>query len=77
MTMTEHTTPNAPAIDALGNAVSRVTAAAALAQAVADYVPHDAGKCDCLDAIEMHLLRPAAAELQEAYGAVCGVLTRS
>ena len=75
--MTQHTPPNAPAIDALGEAVARVAAAAALAQAVADYVPAGAGKCDCLDAIEMHLLRPAAAELQEAYETVCGVLSRS
>jgi hypothetical protein len=36
----------------LGQAVSRVTAAAALAQAVADYVPDLAGKLDCRDAIE-------------------------
>jgi hypothetical protein len=42
----------APAIDALGQAVSRVTAAAALAQVVADYVPDLAGKLDCRDAIE-------------------------
>lgn len=75
--MPEQTPPNAPAIDALGLAVNRVTAAAALAQAVADYVPEGAGKCDCLDAIELHLLRSAAAELQEAYDAVCGVLSRS
>ena len=75
--MTEHTPTSDPAIDALGEAVARVAAAASLAQAVADYVPDGAGKCDCLDAIEMHLLRPAAAELQEAYDAVCGVLTRS
>ena len=55
---------------ALGNAVNRVTAAADLARAVADHVPDydDFGKLDCLDAIELHLLRPAAAELQRAYG---------
>jgi hypothetical protein len=55
---------------ALGLAVSRVTAAASLARAVADHVPDDAGdfgKLDCLDAIELHLLRPASADLQEAY----------
>jgi hypothetical protein len=36
---------------------------------VADHVPDgaDFGKLDCLDAIELHLLRPAAAELQKAY----------
>jgi hypothetical protein len=46
-----------------------VTAAAGLARAVADHVPDydDFGKLDCLDAIELHLLRPAAAELQRAY----------
>jgi hypothetical protein len=46
-----------------------VTAAAGLARAVADHVPEgsDFGKLDCLDAIELHLLRPAAAELQRAY----------
>jgi len=43
--------------------------AAGLARAVADHVPDgdDFGKLDCLDAIELHLLRPAAAELQRAY----------
>jgi hypothetical protein len=52
-----------------GGAVNRVTAAAGLARAVADHVPDgdDFGKLDCLDAIEPHLLRPAAAELQRAY----------
>ena len=63
------TTPSATAFAALGSAVNRVTAAAGLARAVADYVPDhdDFGKLDCLDAIELHLLRPAAAELQKAY----------
>jgi hypothetical protein len=46
-----------------------VTAAAGLARAVADHVPDydDFGKLDCLDAIELHLLRPAAAELRKAF----------
>jgi hypothetical protein len=44
--MTQHTPTSEPAIDALGEAVARVAAAAALAQAVADYVPDSAGKCD-------------------------------
>jgi hypothetical protein len=63
------TSPSAAAFAALGSAVNRVTAAASLARAVADHVPDgDAfGKLDCLDAIELHLLRPAAAELQRAY----------
>jgi hypothetical protein len=58
-----------PNIDRLGLAVGRVTAAAMLARAVADYVPAggDGDKLDCFDAIEMHMLRPAAAELQEAF----------
>ena len=59
------TTPSAAAFAALGRAVNRVTAAAGLARAIADHVPDyvDGGKLDCLDAIELHLLRPAAAEL--------------
>jgi hypothetical protein len=63
------TTPSAAAFAALGSAVNRMTAAAGLARAVADHVPDgdDFGKLDCLDAIELHLLRPAAAELQRAY----------
>jgi hypothetical protein len=46
-----------------------VNAAASLARAVVDHVPErtDWGKLDCLDAIELYLLRPAAAELQRAY----------
>jgi hypothetical protein len=54
---------------ALGAAVNRVMAAASLARAVADHVPDggDGGKLDCIDAIELHLLRPAAAELEAAY----------
>jgi hypothetical protein len=62
------TTPRAAAF-ALARAVNCVTAAAGLARAVADHVPEggDFGKLDCLDAIELHLLRPAAAELQRAY----------
>jgi hypothetical protein len=42
-------------------------AAASLAMAVADHVRDDACKLDCLDAIVM---RPAAAELQDAYEAM-------
>ena len=63
------TTPSAAAFAALGSAVNRMTAAAGLARAVADHVPDgdDFGKLDCLDVIELHLLRPAAAELQKAY----------
>jgi hypothetical protein len=63
------TTPRATAFAALGSAVLRVTAAAGIVRAVADHVPDggDFGKLDCLDAIELHLLRPAAAELQKAY----------
>jgi hypothetical protein len=48
-----------------GLAVSRVTAAAGLARAVADHAPNesgDFGKLDCLDAIELHPLRPASAD---------------
>jgi hypothetical protein len=62
---------DAAAFDALGAAVDRVTAAAGLARAVVDYVPREGefGKLDCLDAIELHLLRPAAAELRNAYEA--------
>jgi hypothetical protein len=58
-----------PTIDRLGLAVGRVTAAAMVARAVCDYVPAggDGDKVDCFDAIELHMLRPAAAELQEAY----------
>jgi len=61
-----------PSIDRLGLAVGRVTAAAMLARAVADYVPADGdgGKLDCFDAIEMHMLREAAVELEEAFGLV-------
>jgi hypothetical protein len=61
-----------PSIDRLGLAVGRVTAAAMLARAVADYVPAggDGGKLDCFDAIEMHMLRPAAAELEDAFAQV-------
>ncbi len=58
----------------LGRAVNRVAAAAMLARAVADHVPAEGldrllngGKLDCLDAIELHLLRPAVAELQDAH----------
>jgi len=60
---------SAAAFAALGSAVNRMTAAVGLARAVADHVPDgaDFGKLDCLDAIELHLLRPAAAELQKAY----------
>jgi hypothetical protein len=67
------TTLSAAAFAALGSAVNRVTAAAGLARAVADHVPEggDFGKLDCLDAIELHLLRPAAAELQKAYQKAC------
>ena len=67
------TTSSAAAFAALGSAVDRVTAAAGLARAVADHVPDgdDFGKLDCLDAIELHLLRPAAAELQAAYEKAC------
>jgi hypothetical protein len=67
------TAPSATASAALGSAVNRVTAAAGLARAVADHVPDgdDFGKLDCLDAIELHLLRPAAAELQKAYEKAC------
>ena len=63
------TPPAATAFAALARAVNRVMAAADLAHAVADHVPAggDFGKLDCLDAIELHLLRPAAAELQRAY----------
>jgi hypothetical protein len=63
------TTPSAAVFAALGDAVNRMTAAAGLARAVADHVPDgdDFGKLDCLDAIELHLLRPAAADLQDAY----------
>jgi hypothetical protein len=45
-----------------------------LARAVADHVPDggDFGKLDCLDAIELHLLRPAAAELRKAFDKACG-----
>lgn len=62
----------ADAFAALGRAVNNVTAAAMLARAVAEHVPDDegsGGKADCLDAIELQMLRPAAAELQAAYGA--------
>jgi hypothetical protein len=65
---------------ALGLAVSRVTAAASLARAVADHVPDDAsdlGKLECLDAIELHLLRPAVAELQAAYEKASEAIPRS
>jgi hypothetical protein len=57
------------ALSALGVAVNRITAAAGLARAVADHVPDydEGGKLDCLDAIELHLLRPAALDLQAAY----------
>jgi hypothetical protein len=67
------TAPSAAAFAALGSAVNRMTAAAGLARAVADHVPDgaDFGKLDCLDAIELHLLRPAAAELQRAYEKAC------
>jgi hypothetical protein len=67
------TMSSAAAFAALGSAVDRVTAAASLARAVADHVPEgsDFGKLDCLDAIELHLLRPAAAELQRAYEKAC------
>jgi hypothetical protein len=63
------TMTSAAALSSLGAAVDRVTAAAGLARAVADHVPDgsDFGNPDCLDAIELHLLRPAAAELQRAY----------
>jgi hypothetical protein len=65
------TMTSAAAFDALGAAVLRVTAAAGLACAVVDYVPRggEFDKLDCLDAIELHLLRPAAAELRKAYEA--------
>jgi hypothetical protein len=68
------TTPSAAAaFVALGRAFNCVTAAAGLARAFADHVPDgdDFGKLDCLDAIELHLLRPAAAELQAAYEKAC------
>jgi hypothetical protein len=67
------TTSSAAAFAALGSAVDRVTAAVSLARAVADHVREgsDFGKLDCLDAIELHLLRPAAAELQRAYEKAC------
>jgi hypothetical protein len=63
------TMTSAAAFAALERAINRVAAAAGLARAVADHVPDgdDFGKLDCLDAIELHLLRPAAAELQKAY----------
>jgi len=58
----------------LSLAVARVGAAAMLARAVADHVPAEGldrlfngGKLDCLDAIELWLLRPAVAELQDAH----------
>jgi hypothetical protein len=67
------TMTSAAAFAALGSAVNRVTVAAGLARAVADHVPDgdDFGKLDCLDAIELYLLRPAAAELQKAYEKAC------
>jgi hypothetical protein len=50
-----------------------------LARAVADHAPdyQEGGKLDCLDAIELHILRSSAAELQEAYETVRSVLSRS
>ena len=66
---TERTPPSPLAIDPLGLAVDRVMAAAPLAMAVADHVRDYACKLDCFDAIELHLMRPAAGELQDAYEA--------
>ena len=69
--MTKHTriASTAEAEHRLSVAVARVSAAATLARAVADHVPEggDGDKLDCLDAIELHLLRPAVAELRDAH----------
>ena len=60
-----------------GLAVSRVMAAATLAMSIADHVRDDACKLECLEAIELHLLRPAAAEPQEAYGIAQDAFTQA
>lgn len=61
--------PVIKAANRLNVAVARVGAAAMLARAIADHVPAggNGDKLDCLDAIELWLLRPAVAELQEAH----------
>jgi hypothetical protein len=61
--------PARDAFSALALAVHRVNVAAMLARAVADHVPAggDSDKLDCLDAIEVDLLRPAAAALDAAF----------
>jgi hypothetical protein len=69
MAVDQDTTKQA-ALSALGDAVFRVMAAAGLTRAVIDHVPEgagDYGKLECLDAIELRLLRPAAADLVDAY----------
>lgn len=65
----------------LGVGVARVGAVAMLARAVADHVPIEGldsmgngGKLDCLDAIELWMLRPAVAELQDAHEKATAVL---
>ena len=73
------TMTSAAALTALGLTVNRVTAAAGIARAVADWVPDggDFGKADCLEAVEAHLLRPAAADLAKAYERICDAIDRS
>jgi hypothetical protein len=41
---------------------------------VVEHVRDDPCKLECFDAIELHLMRPAAAELQDAYEAVRDLL---
>jgi len=69
MTKRRRRPSKADPVQHLGRAVARVVAAAMLTRAVADHVPTggDGDKLDRLDAIELWLLHPAVAELQEAH----------